>query len=65
VRHGRYVVFQLAEAAVPGSLFAEIRRRIERSDQSQRRREHRAPTMDSKPAGEVRPSSTENRSNVT
>jgi hypothetical protein len=35
------------------------------SNQSQRRREHRAPTMDSKPAGEVRPSSTENRSNVT
>jgi hypothetical protein len=35
------------------------------SDQSQRRHERRAPTMDSKPAGEVRPSSTENRSNVT
>ena len=30
VRHGRYVVFQLAEVAVPGSLFAEILRRIGR-----------------------------------
>jgi hypothetical protein len=30
VRHGRYVVFQLAEVAVPRSLFAEILRRIER-----------------------------------
>ena len=28
VRHGRYVVFQLAEVAVPRSLFAEILRRI-------------------------------------
>jgi Transposase DDE domain group 1 len=30
VRHGRYVVFQLAEVAVPRALFAEIPRRIDR-----------------------------------
>jgi Transposase DDE domain group 1 len=30
VRHGGYVVFQLAEVAVPRALFAEILRRIER-----------------------------------
>jgi hypothetical protein len=30
VRHGPYVVFQLAEVAVPRALFAEIFRRIER-----------------------------------
>ena len=30
VRHGRYVVFQLAEVAVPTSLFVEILRRIGR-----------------------------------
>jgi hypothetical protein len=30
VRHGRYVVFQLAEVAVPRSLFAQILRRIGR-----------------------------------
>jgi hypothetical protein len=30
VRHGRCVVFQLAEVAVPWSLFAEIPRRIDR-----------------------------------
>ena len=30
VRHGRYLVFQLAEVAVPRSLFAEILRRIDR-----------------------------------
>jgi Transposase DDE domain group 1 len=30
VRHGRYVVFQLAEVAAPWSLFAEILRRIDR-----------------------------------
>jgi hypothetical protein len=29
IRHGRYVVFQLAEVAVPRALFAEILRRIE------------------------------------
>ena len=29
VRHGRYVVFQLAEVAVPRPLFAEILRRID------------------------------------
>jgi hypothetical protein len=31
VRHGRYVVFQLAGVAVPRVLFAAILRRIERS----------------------------------
>jgi hypothetical protein len=30
VRHGRYVVFQLAEVGVPRSLFAEVMRRIDR-----------------------------------
>jgi hypothetical protein len=30
VRHGRYVVFQLAEVPVPRWLFAEILRRIDR-----------------------------------
>ena len=30
VRHGRYVVFQLAEVAVPRVLFAAILRRIDR-----------------------------------
>jgi hypothetical protein len=30
VRHGRYVVFQLAEVAVPRKLFATILRRIDR-----------------------------------
>jgi hypothetical protein len=30
VRHGRYVVFQLAEMAVPRALFADILRRIDR-----------------------------------
>ena len=30
VRHGRYVVFQLAEVAVTRALFAEILRRIDR-----------------------------------
>jgi Transposase DDE domain group 1 len=30
VRHGRYVVFQLAEVAVPRALFSEILRRIDR-----------------------------------
>jgi hypothetical protein len=29
VRHGRYVVFQLAGVAVPRSLFADILRRID------------------------------------
>ena len=28
VRHGRYVIFQLAEVAIPKDLFAEILRRI-------------------------------------
>jgi Transposase DDE domain group 1 len=30
VRHGRYMVFQLAEVAVPRALFAAILRRIDR-----------------------------------
>jgi hypothetical protein len=30
VRHGRYIVFQLAEVAVPRPLFAAILRRIDR-----------------------------------
>ncbi len=30
VRHGRYVTFQLAEVAIPKSLFAEIRCLIDR-----------------------------------
>ncbi len=30
VRHGRYVVFQLAEVAVPRKIFAKILRRIDR-----------------------------------
>src|SRR6476469_7018025 len=30
VRHGRYVVFQLAEVAVPRAVFAAIMRRIDR-----------------------------------
>jgi hypothetical protein len=30
VRHGRYLVFQLAEVAVPRPLFAAILQRIER-----------------------------------
>ena len=30
VRHGRYVTFQLAEVAIPKSLFAEILRLIDR-----------------------------------
>jgi hypothetical protein len=29
VRHGRYLVFQLAEVAVPRALFAEILRRVD------------------------------------
>jgi hypothetical protein len=29
VRHGRFVVFQLAEVVVPQALFADILRRIE------------------------------------
>jgi hypothetical protein len=30
VRHGRYVTFQLAEVAIPRSLFVDILRRIDR-----------------------------------
>ena len=30
VRHGRHVVFQIAEIAIPKDLFADIRRRIGR-----------------------------------
>ncbi len=29
VRHGRYVTFQLAEVAIPRTLFADILRRID------------------------------------
>ena len=36
VRPGRYVVFQLAEVAVPRSLFADILRRIDRLGPSPR-----------------------------
>jgi hypothetical protein len=28
VRHGRYIAFQMAEAAIPKNLFADIRRLI-------------------------------------
>ena len=30
VRHGRYIVFQMAEIAIPRDLFADILRRIDR-----------------------------------
>ena len=30
VRHGRYVIFQMAEGAIPRDLFADILRRIDR-----------------------------------
>ncbi len=30
VRHGRYVIFQMAEVAVPRDLFTDILRRIDR-----------------------------------
>ena len=30
VRHGRYIVFQMAEVAIPKGLFADIMRRIDR-----------------------------------
>jgi Transposase DDE domain group 1 len=40
VRHGRYVIFQLAEVAVPRPLFAEILRRIERLRPRRRRSRH-------------------------
>ena len=30
VRHGRYVVFQMAEVAIPRDLFADILHRIDR-----------------------------------
>ncbi len=30
VRHGRYVIFQMAEVAIPRILFADILRRIDR-----------------------------------
>ena len=29
VRHGRYVIFQMAEVAIPRDLFADILRRID------------------------------------
>ena len=37
VRHGRYITFQLAEVAIPRSLFADILRRIDRLRQEKRR----------------------------
>ena len=40
VSHGRYVVFQLAEVAVPRALFAEILRRIAELRLSRRRSQH-------------------------
>ncbi len=30
VRHGRYVIFQMAEVVIPKDLFADILRRIDR-----------------------------------
>ena len=30
VRHGRYVIFQMAEVAIPRDLFADILHRIDR-----------------------------------
>ena len=57
MRHGRYVVFQLAEVAVPRALFAEILRRIDRPAATAAA----APGMsiesniDGNPTGEVRP----------
>ena len=30
VRHGRYVIFQMAEVAIPGDLFGDIPHRIDR-----------------------------------
>jgi hypothetical protein len=41
VRHGRYVIFQLAEVAAPRALFAEIMHRIDRSDPNRSRHETR------------------------
>jgi hypothetical protein len=41
VRHGRYVVFQMAEVAVPKHLFADILRRIDRLRPSKLRHEQR------------------------
>jgi hypothetical protein len=40
VRHGRYVVFQLAEVAVPRALFADILRRIDDLRPGHRRFRH-------------------------
>ena len=66
VRHGRYVVFQLAEVAVPRALFAAIMRRIDRL------RPEPLPGMsieskerNGNATGEVRPRSTEAPSKVT
>ena len=48
VRHGRYLVFQLGEVAVPRALFAEILRRIDGCGNARRhfRHEHRESTAD-------------------
>ena len=40
INHGRYVVFKLAEVAVPRALFAEILRRIGRLRQGRGRSRH-------------------------
>jgi hypothetical protein len=57
VRHGRYVVFQLAEVAVPRALFAEILRRVDclRPRPRRSRHEHGGQRIDGNAAGEVRP----------
>jgi Transposase DDE domain group 1 len=58
VRHGGYLVFQLAEVAVPGHI-----RRDPAPDRSAQAKTAAAP-HDGIPAGEVRPWSMENRSKV-
>ena len=55
VRHGRYVVFQLAEVAVPRALFAEIMRRIDRLRPERRSRHELGCGDEGTPAAEVRP----------
>jgi hypothetical protein len=59
VRHGRCVVFQLAEVAVPPALFAEILRRIDQMRPRPPLLSASAPKAmnDGNPTGEVRPMS--------
>jgi hypothetical protein len=66
MRHGRYVVFQLAEVAVPRVLFAEILRRVDRLRPRPRRsrHEHGAQRINGNTAGEVRPRSSKNRTRL-